>query len=38
MFKRRLFVITADWIDGDGKNAAAILDSFQIMDSRSMIA
>src|SRR6476620_11374058 len=25
MFKRRLFVITADWVQGDGKNAAAIL-------------
>ena len=38
MFKRRLFVITADWVQGDGKNAAAILDSFEIMDLRSMIA
>jgi len=38
MFKRRLFVITADWIKGDGRNAAAILDSFEIMDFRSMIA
>jgi hypothetical protein len=38
MVKRRLYVITADWIDGDGKNAAAILDSFQIVDSRSLIA
>jgi hypothetical protein len=36
--KRRLFVITADWVDGDGENAAAILDSFELIDSRQLIA
>ena len=38
MFKRRLFVITADWNDGDGKAAADILDSFTVVDGRSLIA
>lgn len=38
MFKRRLFVITADWKDGDGKAAANILDSFTVVDGRSLIA
>lgn len=38
MVKRRLFVITADWVVGDGKNAAAILDSFELVDARTMIA
>jgi hypothetical protein len=38
MVKRRLFVITADWVEGDGKNAATILDSFELLDARSMVA
>ena len=36
--KRRLYVITADWVEGDGKAAADILDSFSLLDSRSLIA
>jgi hypothetical protein len=38
MFKRRLFVITADWTKGDGKAATDILDSFVITDGRLLIA
>jgi hypothetical protein len=38
MFKRRLFVITADWKDGDGKAAADILDTFAVVDGRLLIA
>lgn len=38
MFKRRLFVITADWTKGDGKAAADILNSFVIIDGHSLIA
>lgn len=38
MVKRRLFVITADWVDGDGKDAAGILDSFELIDGRKLIA
>lgn len=38
MVKHRLFVITADWSDGDGKNASDILESFKIVDSRLLIA
>jgi hypothetical protein len=38
MFKRRLFVITADWKDGDGKAAADILESFTVVDGRSLVA
>ena len=38
MVKRRLFVITADWVNGDGKNATAILDSFELVDARLLVA
>ena len=38
MVKRPLFVITADWIECDCRNAAAILDSFELVDARSMVA
>jgi hypothetical protein len=38
LVKRRLFVITADWADGDGNDASVILDSFKIVDSRSLVA
>jgi hypothetical protein len=36
--KRRLYVITADWVDGDGSSAARILDSFELIDGRLLIA
>ena len=36
--KRRLYVLTADWIEGDGKAPAAVLDSFALVDSRTLIA
>jgi hypothetical protein len=36
--KRRLYVITADWVEGDGKAAADILDSFTLVDSKSLVA
>lgn len=36
--KKRLFVLTADWVEGDGKAAVSVLDSFQLVDSRSLIA
>jgi hypothetical protein len=36
--KRRLYVLTADWIDGDGKAAVSVLDSFELVDSTSLIA
>jgi len=38
MVKRRLFVLTADWTDGDGSAAQEVLDSFQLVDSKSLIA
>jgi hypothetical protein len=38
MVKRRLFVLTADWVEGDGKAAAAVIGSFQLVESRSLIA
>ena len=36
--KRRLYVITADWIEGDGKAAAEILNSFTLVDGNALIA
>lgn len=36
--KRRLYVLTADWVEGDGAGAADVLDSFELVDSRSLIA
>jgi hypothetical protein len=36
--KRRLYVITADWVEGDGKAAVDILDSFTLVDSKSLVA
>jgi hypothetical protein len=38
MVKRRLYVLTADWVEGDGKNPASVLDSFQLVDSNYLIA
>ena len=38
MVKRRLFVLTADWTDGDGSPAQTVLDSLQLVDSKSFIA
>ena len=38
MVKRRLYVITADWLEGSGLNAERVLDSFELVDGRSLIA
>jgi hypothetical protein len=38
MVKRRLYVLTADWVKGDGTAPAQILDSFQLFDSKMLIA
>ena len=38
MVKRRLYVLTADWTEGTGTNAAAILESFQLVDGRLLVA
>jgi hypothetical protein len=38
MVKRRLYVLTADWIEGDGSAASNILDSFQLVDAKTQIA
>jgi len=36
--KRRLYVITADWIEGDGKAATDIINSFTLVDGTALIA
>jgi hypothetical protein len=36
--KRRLYVITADWVEGDGRGAASIVNSFQLVDATTLIA
>lgn len=36
--KRRLYVLTADWVEGDGTAAISVLDSFELVDSLSLIA
>ena len=36
--KGRLYVLTADWVDGDGAAAISALDSFQLVDRSSLIA
>ena len=38
MVKRRLYVLTADWIEGDGAAAEGVLNSFQLVDSKALIA
>ena len=38
MVKRRLYVITADWLEGSGLNSERVLDSFELVDGRSLIA
>src|SRR3954469_14115791 len=38
MVKRRLYVLTADWVKGDGTGPAQIIDSFQLFDSKMLIA
>ena len=38
MVKRRLFVITADWTEGDGINAERVLNSFELVDGRTLVA
>ena len=38
MVKRRLYVLTADWPEGDGSGAEQILNSFQLIDSKALIA
>jgi hypothetical protein len=36
--KRRLYVLTADWVEGDGAAATSALDSFQLVDGSLLIA
>jgi len=38
MVKRRLYVLTADWVAGDSSAATNILDSFQLVDAKALIA
>ena len=38
MVKRRLYVITADWIDGNGNNAEQVLNSFELVDRQGLTA
>jgi len=38
MVKRRLYVITADWTEGNGNNAEQVLNSFELVDRRGLTA
>ena len=38
MVGRRLFVLTADWSDGDGSEVIRVLDSFDLIERRSLVA
>lgn len=38
LVKRRLYVLTADWVEGDAAAPASVLDTFQIVDSRALVA
>jgi len=38
MVKQRLYVITADWIEGGGEGAISVIDSFRLVDAKSLVA